>query len=113
MLAVRQELIEAHPWLPRVHMEIWDDAKNQSRDFHEDPGYAYIAFARNEFEAQESAMGHDAWPSGAETFQRKAQCFHDLPGQIALRWERLPGRSGCPGGLAMACSASISATTRA
>ena len=64
LLAVRRALIEDHPWLARALMEVWEESKIQARAFYEDPGYASLAFARNDFEDQIGAMGADPWPSG-------------------------------------------------
>ena len=64
LFAFRRALIEDHPWLARALMGMWEDAKTQARAFYEDPGYAGLAFARNEFEDQTAAMGPDPWPSG-------------------------------------------------
>ncbi len=75
LLAVQRPLVEAHPWLPRALMQIWDDAKNQSRDFYEDPGYAYVAFARNELETQDVAMARDPWVSGIKANRANLERF--------------------------------------
>ena len=75
LLAVQRPVVEAHPWLPRALMDIWDDAKNQSRDFYEDPGYAYVAFARNELEAQDAAMARDPWVSGVTANRANLERF--------------------------------------
>ena len=64
LFAIRQELAEDQPWLPRAVMDIWEDSKAQARAFYEDPGYATLAFARNDIEDQVATMGHDPWPSG-------------------------------------------------
>ena len=64
LFAFRRALIEQHPWIARALMDMWEDAKIQARAFYEDPGYASLAFARNDFEDQVAAMGPDPWPSG-------------------------------------------------
>jgi 4,5-dihydroxyphthalate decarboxylase len=64
VIAIQRHLVEAHPWLPRAIIPMWEDAKAQSRAFYDDPGYSQLAFARNEFEAQAETMAPDVWPSG-------------------------------------------------
>ena len=64
LIAIQKPLVDAHPELPLAIMRMWDDAKTLSREFYDDPGYAQLAFARNEFETQADAMAADAWPSG-------------------------------------------------
>ena len=56
-------------------MRMWEEAKAQSREFYDDPGYAQLAFARNEFEAQEAEMGADPWPSGLAANRRNLEDF--------------------------------------
>jgi 4,5-dihydroxyphthalate decarboxylase len=63
LIAFRRPVIEAHPWLARAIMGMWE-AKAQSRELYDDPGYAQLVFARNDLEAQDAAMDLDPWPSG-------------------------------------------------
>ena len=64
LFAISQKLAEDQPWLPRAVMDIWEDSKAQARAYYEDPGYATLAFARNDIEAQVAAQGHDPRPYG-------------------------------------------------
>lgn len=64
LLAFPAELVDGATWLPRATMAMWEEAKAQAADFYHDPGYATLAFARNEFEAQRDELGPDPWPSG-------------------------------------------------
>ncbi|MEX2454854.1 MAG: hypothetical protein WD470_09125 [Rhodospirillaceae bacterium] len=64
IVAFRSEVVEESPDLPRIVMEMWEDAKRQAALFYEDPGYSEIAFARNALEAQEKMFPGDIWPSG-------------------------------------------------
>jgi 4,5-dihydroxyphthalate decarboxylase len=64
LLAVRRDLAEREPWLARELMRMWDDAKQIAAEYYADPGFSVLAFARNEFERQADALGHDLWPSG-------------------------------------------------
>jgi 4,5-dihydroxyphthalate decarboxylase len=64
LIAVQRPIIEAHPGLARAIIGMWEEAKGQSHGFYDDPGYAQLAFARNELEAQAAEMGADPWPSG-------------------------------------------------
>lgn len=75
LIAFRRPVIEAHPWLARAIMGMWEEAKAQSREFYDDPGYAQLAFARNELEAQDAAMGVDPWPSGLAANRRNLEAF--------------------------------------
>ncbi|MGE5270052.1 MAG: hypothetical protein ACM3JG_10325 [Thiohalocapsa sp.] len=75
LIAFRRPVIEAHPWLAGAIMGMWEEAKAQSREFYDDPGYAQLAFARNELETQDAAMGEDPWPSGLAANRRNLEAF--------------------------------------
>ena len=45
-------------------MDMWEDSKAQAAEFYDDPGYAELAFARNDFEEERDLFGADIWPSG-------------------------------------------------
>lgn len=46
-----------------------------SHGFYDDPGYAQLAFARNELEAQAAEMGPDPWPSGIKANRANLEDF--------------------------------------
>lgn len=75
LIAVQRELIDEKPWIARAVMDMWDDAKTQARGFYEDPGYAELAFARNEFESQEKEMGEDPWTTGFKANYKNLEQF--------------------------------------
>jgi 4,5-dihydroxyphthalate decarboxylase len=75
LIAVQKPLIEAHPWLARALMDVWNDARAISREFYDDPGYAQLAFARNEFEAQAETMAAEIWPSGVKANRANLERF--------------------------------------
>lgn len=77
VLAVKEEVADKHPELPRRLMAAWDQSKAISYDFYHDPGFAMLAFARNEFERQQHQMGLDLWPSGLAANRRNLTCFMD------------------------------------
>lgn len=77
LLAVKQELVNAVPTLPRMLMDVWDESKRQSYDSYHDPGYALLAFARNEYEHQHDALGVDPWPSGLAANRSNLEWFMD------------------------------------
>jgi 4,5-dihydroxyphthalate decarboxylase len=75
VLAFKTELAEKHPGLPRALMAMWEDAKRQAAGFYDDPGYAELAFARNELEAQDNLFSADIWPSGLSANRGSAERF--------------------------------------
>ncbi len=75
VIAFRKDVIEADPWLARAVMEMWDEASAQARAFYDDPGYATLAFARNQFEDELQAMGANPWVSGIEANRKNLERF--------------------------------------
>ena len=75
ILVFKQELAERHPELPRALIDMWEDAKNQAAGFYEDPGYAELAFARNDFEEEQDLFGADPWPSGLAANRASVERF--------------------------------------
>lgn len=77
VLAVKNELVSELPAFPRMVMDTWDESKRQCYDFYHDPGYATLAFARNEYEHQCSSLGVDLWPSGLAANRVNLEWFVD------------------------------------
>jgi 4,5-dihydroxyphthalate decarboxylase len=75
LIAVQRPIVEAHPWLARAIMGMWEESKMQARGFYDDPGYAQLAFAKNELQAQEAELGADPWPSGIRVNRANLEAF--------------------------------------
>jgi 4,5-dihydroxyphthalate decarboxylase len=75
LLAVKEERIRERPTLARELMQLWEAAKQQSHDFYHDPGYALLAFSRNEYERQRAALGSDPWTSGLRANRANLERF--------------------------------------
>lgn len=75
VIAFHKELIDAEPWLAVAVMDMWKEASEQARAFYEDPGYATLAFARNDLEDEIEAMSGNPWTSGIEANRKNLECF--------------------------------------
>jgi 4,5-dihydroxyphthalate decarboxylase len=75
VMAIKGDLAEREPWLARAVMEMWEDAKAQTRLAYTDPGYSMLPFARHEIEAQENALSADPWPSGLAANRKDLERF--------------------------------------
>ncbi|MBM3488206.1 MAG: taurine ABC transporter substrate-binding protein [Alphaproteobacteria bacterium] len=64
LIAMKPEIVERAPHLPKALIAMWEAAKHQALDYYTDPGFAWLAFARNQFEAERSGLGADPWPPG-------------------------------------------------
>ncbi len=75
ILVMKEDLARREKWLPRAVIEMWEDAKAQTRYRYTDPGYSMLAFARNEMEAQDRDLSHDPWPSGLKANRANLERF--------------------------------------
>lgn len=75
LLVLPLELVEREPWLPRATLEMWEQAKEQTQRYYEDPGYSMLLFARSELEAQREILHADPWPSGLSANRANLETF--------------------------------------
>lgn len=75
VMVYKRALADKYPALPRALLDMWEDSKRQAAGFYDDPGYAELAFARNEFETQEEMFGADIWPSGVKANRGSVERF--------------------------------------
>ena len=64
LIAMREELVDEMPGLPREVMRMWDDAREQSYEFYTDPDYTVLPFGRYDFESSLDFFKEDLWSSG-------------------------------------------------
>jgi 4,5-dihydroxyphthalate decarboxylase len=75
VIAFRNELAERLPHLPRALMDTWEEAKRQTREYYDDPGFALLAFSRNEYEMQRDTLAPDPWMSGGHANRANLERF--------------------------------------
>ena len=75
LLALRQEVAERHPELPRELIRMWDESVAHADEFYVDPGFSMLAFARTQYERQHSVLGANPWVSGLSTNRRNLEDF--------------------------------------
>ena len=64
LLAIRDETVAAYPDLPRQIVGMWDDARDQAREFYLDHDYTVLPFGRYAFESDQEAFDGEPWQSG-------------------------------------------------
>jgi 4,5-dihydroxyphthalate decarboxylase len=77
LVAIKEQRVGQRPALPRELMALLGEAKRQAWDFYHDPGYALVAFARNEYERQLAALGEDPWTEGLAANRANLERFID------------------------------------
>jgi 4,5-dihydroxyphthalate decarboxylase len=64
VLALRNDVADAAPELPRRLMGLYERAKIISGGYFEDPGWSQLPWGRLAWEEQTEALGGDGWPVG-------------------------------------------------
>lgn len=77
VLAVKEELLNTFSSLAQALIDVWEESKRQAFDFYHDPGFATLAFARNELESQFQQLGADPWTSGLAANKANLERFLD------------------------------------
>jgi 4,5-dihydroxyphthalate decarboxylase len=67
-VAIRDDLIENHPWLPRAVFEAYSEAKQMNQQMLRKLGWAMVSlpWAGQELEETRELMGDNYWPYGIE-----------------------------------------------
>lgn len=78
LLVFPDEVVDDAPWLPRVMMEMCDEAKRLTYEYYDDPNYSLLLFARNELDQQRQDLCDDPWPSGIAANHANLERFIDF-----------------------------------
>jgi 4,5-dihydroxyphthalate decarboxylase len=69
--AIKQEIVDKHPWLPQSLMEAFEKSKQLSYKRMENPRIVPLAWFRSFVEEQEAIFGGDPWIYGLGAANRK------------------------------------------
>jgi 4,5-dihydroxyphthalate decarboxylase len=69
--ALRQEIVDKHPWVPINLMQAFERAKQVAYQRLENPRIVPLAWFRHALEEQEDLLGRDPWPYGLGDKNRK------------------------------------------
>lgn len=75
VLAIRQDLADREPWLPKAAMEMYAQAKAISASYYEDPNWSRLAWGRHYFEDERALLGEDPWPIGLKANRKNIERF--------------------------------------
>ena len=64
IIAVRAALLEQHPWLANVLMDLFSQAKTLARSYFEDPNWSQLLWGRHYFESERELLASDPWRDG-------------------------------------------------
>ena len=78
LLAIREEVADRFPDLPRQLMHLWDSARDQAYEFYVDPNYTALPFGRYAFEDMARSFTAELWPSGLAANRANLERFVDF-----------------------------------
>lgn len=64
LVALKDDVLAQSPWLARSLMAAFDEAKEASRQYYDDPNWSRFIWGRHLFEEERKAFGADPWPQG-------------------------------------------------
>lgn len=88
VLAIRQDLADQEPSLPKALMEMYAQAKAISASYYEDPNWSRLAWGRHYFEDERQALGADPWPIGLKANYKNIERFIEYSHDQGLISER-------------------------
>ncbi len=75
VLAIRHDLAEREPWLPKAVMGMYAQAKTIAASYYDDPNWSRLAWGRHYFEDERSLLGDDPWPIGFKANRKNIERF--------------------------------------
>jgi 4,5-dihydroxyphthalate decarboxylase len=70
--AIKQEIVDKHPWVPINLMQAFEEAKKVAYKRMENPRIVPLAWFRHFWEEQEELLGTDPWVYGLGEINRRA-----------------------------------------
>lgn len=77
VIVLRGSLVDENPEVPRLVMDLFDQAKRISGRYYDDPNWSRMAWGRKYYEEERSLVEGDIWPSGIRANSQNLQCFVD------------------------------------
>jgi 4,5-dihydroxyphthalate decarboxylase len=75
VVAMKQEIAEAHRWMPANLMEAFFDAKRVWSHYLDDPNWSQLAWSSHHREDQRESLGEDPWPYGVAANRANLERF--------------------------------------
>jgi len=64
VVAFKDAVLSAHPWLAQAVMELFARGKEVCRRYYDDPNWSRLVWGRHLFEEERRLLGADPWPYG-------------------------------------------------
>ena len=77
LIAIRQAVVEAHPWIPMALYHLFNEAKDLAEACYEDPNWSRLAWGLHDLEEERRLFGRDPWENGFRRNRTNLQRFMD------------------------------------
>ena len=90
-MAIKTELVEKYPWLPKAVFEAYSKAKTQHYAALKKIGWAYssLPWFAQEFEETKKLMGENFWPYGIEANRKTLETLFSYSYEQGLSSKQL------------------------
>jgi 4,5-dihydroxyphthalate decarboxylase len=75
VVAVKDDVLTKNPWLAESIMRAFEQAKEISRQYYDDPNWSRFVWGRHLFEEEREVFGEAAWPNGVRRNRTNLERF--------------------------------------
>ncbi|HWP27989.1 MAG TPA: ABC transporter substrate-binding protein [Chloroflexota bacterium] len=93
VMAFKEALVHAHPWLPGAVFAAFERAKALSREYYADPNWSRLAWARYYEEEEAERLAPDPWPFGLAANRANLARFVEYSYEQGLIGQRMAPES--------------------
>jgi 4,5-dihydroxyphthalate decarboxylase len=93
VIALRQDVVEAHPEAPRSLLELFTRIDRVVEEYYDDPNWSRLVWGRLDIEEERRLLGRDLWPTGVAKNRANLERFIGYSLDQGLIDRRLPVES--------------------
>lgn len=75
VVALRQDVADTHPELPRALFNAFEQAKQKTLWHYEDPNWSLLTWSQSYLEEEQKQFGRDPWPNGVSGIRANLERF--------------------------------------
>jgi 4,5-dihydroxyphthalate decarboxylase len=75
VVAFKDDVLTKNPWLAESIMRAFEQAKEATKHYYDDPNWSRFVWGRHLFEEERKVFGEDAWPNGVSQNQANLERF--------------------------------------
>lgn len=90
LIALRQEVVDRHPWVPRAFFDAYLRAMDAARRHYEDPNWSLLVWGRHYLDQERALLGGDPWGAGVAAIRQNLMAFMRYSVEQGLLASELP-----------------------